>query len=118
MTKPRPNTRNTWQGWEDDILRRHYPDGGYAACRESLPNREGAAIHQRCHNLGIHSLKRRYVAKRYAKPPPDNPTEVKVRVCLKCREYFLSHGSHNQVCRPCKVGPDWQAGGYMDATAG
>lgn len=36
--------------------------------------------------------------------------EQRRRVCLRCRNKFLSAGIHNRVCKVCKDSPDWRSG--------
>ncbi len=44
------------------------------------------------------------------KPQPERSYESKTRLCLKCREPFVSTWPGERVCRICKSRANWREG--------
>ncbi len=44
------------------------------------------------------------------KPEPERSYEAKSRLCLKCREPFVSSWPGERVCRRCKSRSNWREG--------
>lgn len=46
----------------------------------------------------------------YSKPGTEDPPPFKPRVCLRCRDQFMSEGAGNHVCGRCKLQRSWKQG--------
>jgi len=110
MTRRTSGNGEPWTAEHDKAINDLYPDGGWQACVEHMPDRSGAAIQLRAKRLGIRRTKRPPKFYRDSKPETDNPVVYSQRICLRCREEFQSSGIHNRVCSGCKSSEAWQSG--------
>ncbi len=107
-----------WTKREDNLLRRCYPDGGWAAVCNRLPGRALGTVTRRVRELGITARLEDIKQPGVTKPEPLHAHEIKTRACLRCRAAFVSAWAGERICRGCKDSAVWQAGAAEPLSTG
>lgn len=123
--EPKSGERRFWTTREIEVVRRHYPAGGLAACLTLLPGRSAPAVYQRAVKLGVVKLKpdgsARARRQRY-EPTPALDAEIRrvwangpvsadvtdlCRLTGRPRSWFVNRAAALGLSRPMFKEPRW-----------